>query len=380
MHIGINLLYLLPGIVGGTQTYAEELLFALSTLDGENCYTLFVNEECRDLPLPDNDNFKRLVCPVRASSRAARYRYEQMVLPRLVKREGCDILHSLGYVGPLHLSAPCRHLVTIHDLNYLAFQQAMSLQKRLLLGFFVRQTANRAHHIIAVSHFSKDQIVQHLDIPPNKITVIHEAHKRRTASQEDTDTIIARYGIRTPYIIAFSSLSLNKNIPRLIEAFKLLSATHPHQLVLLGHIPPSTDLRQQVAGMGLNERVVFTGYAPDSHVHQLLGNADLFAFPSWYEGFGLPILEAQRLGVVVASSKAASLPEVAGNGAFFFDPYSVQEMVMAISRCLTDTRLRAALKERGRLNAGRFSWQRAAEETFKVYENIYATKGHPACP
>ena len=219
MQVGINLLYLLPGVVGGTQTYAQELLRALAKQRETHEYFLFVNEESRDLPLPSAPNFQRVICPVRAHSRSARYRYEQLALPHQLKSCHLDVVHSLGYVGPRR--SPCKHVVTIHDLNYRAFKGAMRADKRVVLGFFVRQTARHADHIIAVSQFSKEQIVQHLHIRADKISVVHEAAKTSGEAQGEGEpqAILEDYGVCSPYITAFSSLSLNKNMPRLLAAF-----------------------------------------------------------------------------------------------------------------------------------------------------------------
>ena len=370
MHIAINLLYLLPGIVGGTQIYAEELLGALAALDSANSYTLFVNEESRDLSLPKAPNFRRVICPVHAASRSARYRYEQVIFPRQLQAEGFDVLHSLGYVGPLF--TPCKHVVTIHDLNYIAFKGAMSQQKRAALGFFVAGTARRADHIITDSRFSHDQMLAHLKIPPSKITIIHLSDKPRAlpADMNDNGAILAEYGLRAPYLTAFSSLNMNKNIPRLLEAFAHIAGEFPHQLLLIGHVPPEADLMRQAAQLGVAERIVCTGYAPDAHIPPLIQQASLFVFPSWYEGFGLPVLEAQRLGAPVACSNAASLPEVAGNGALFFDPYDPLDMAQTMRTCLMDAALRRELGAKGLANVKRFAWSRTAQETLRVYERV----------
>lgn len=370
MRIGINLLYLLPGVVGGTQTYAQELLRALANRHDPHEYLLFVNEEARDLPLPSSPDFERVVCPVRAHSRSARYQYEQFALPRQLKHRELDVLHSLGYVGPLH--APCRHVVTIHDLNYRAFKGAMRADKRVVLGFFVRQTAHHADHIIAVSQFSKEQIVQHLQVRPNKVTVVHEAARQpeQTHSPEEQNAILCSHGLNAPYVVAFSSQSLNKNIPRLLAAFAQLAPENPHNLVLIGHVPSEADVSRNIARLGLSGRVVCTGYLPDAHIPVLLRHADLFVFPSWYEGFGLPALEAQLAGVPVACSNAASLPEVAGEGAVYFDPVAVEDIARALRQCLNDPVLRARLREQGTVNASRFSWEQAAQDTLEVYAQI----------
>ena len=370
MRIGINLLYLLPGIVGGTQTYAQELLRALELRHEPHHFLLFVNEEARNLPLPSASNFERIVCPVRAHSRLARYRYEQLELPRHLKHRQLDVLHSLGYVGPIH--APCRHVVTIHDLNYRAFKGAMRADKRALLGFFVRQTAHHADHIIAVSEFSKEQIAQHLHIRAGKITVVHEAAKKppETLTPDEQRALLDNYGLNAPYLVAFSSLSLNKNISRLLAAFARLAPTVPHNLVLIGHVPPEAHVTRDITRLSLEGRVICTGYVPDAHIPVLLRHADLFVFPSWYEGFGLPAVEAQIAGVPVACSHAASLPEVAGEGAAYFDPASVEDMARALRECLNDSSLRDRLRTQGAANARRFSWEQAAQQTLQVYAQI----------
>lgn len=371
MRIGINLLYLLPGIVGGTQTYAQELLCALAEVDTKHDYLLYVNRESEALPLPDatSARFQRVVCPVNATSRRARYQYEQLDFPRRCRADGIALLHSLGYIGPLF--PPCRHVVSIHDLNYIGHRQNMPWQRRLPLQFFVRQVARRCQHVIAVSEFSRRQIVADTRVPLEKVTTIHEAGRPPHPEARASETL-SQYGLEAPYILAFTSLSAHKNIARLLEAFALIRQECSHRLALVGHLPPDSDLQSQIQQLGLRERIVVTGYVPDAHIMPLLQNADLFVFPSWYEGFGLPILDAQQAGVPIASSNAASLPEVAGEGALFFDPYSTAEMARTMLRCVQDSTLRTDLCHKGTANLSRFSWQRAAQETLAVYEQVLA--------
>lgn len=181
------------------------------------------------------------------------------------------------------------------------------------------------------------------------------------------DEIAARYGVTGPYLLAFGSLSGNKNIPSLIRAFAGIREQVQHTLLLVGHMTPGPDLQAEIAALGVGDRIKITGYVPDAHVMPLLEGADLFVFPSLYEGFGLPILEAQMAGVAVASSTAASLPEVAGDGAALFDPLSVDDMSRVLQDCLLDPGRRAALIEKGRANVARFSWERTAAETLDCY-------------
>ena len=365
MHIGLNLLFIIPGENGGTQVYSESLMRALAALDTENTYTVFLSEEGAALALPDQPNFSKIICPVRAVRREARYLYEQTVFPRLLRGFKLDILHSLGYVCPL--LPPCRSVVTIHDLNYLTPWHGMSRAKRVSLSWFVGQSARRADAIITVSEFSKAEIRQHLRVPASKITVTFEGPREEGApAPGDWAEIAGRYQIKAPYLMAFGSVTGNKNLGRLVRAFAQIQAETPQTLLLVGRAV-SAELQEEISALGLESRVQVTGYVPDSAVMPLLTHADLFVFPSLYEGFGLPVLEAQRAGTAVACSSAASLPEVAGDGAEFFDPRSREEMSRVLLRCLRDPALRAAMVERGYKNVAQFSWARTAAATLECY-------------
>ena len=369
MRIGLNLLYIIPGENGGTQTYAESLIRALAALNTGDDFTVFVSEEGRSLALPEQPNFRKVVCPVHAARREARYVYEQMVFPRLLAGYGLDVLHSLGYVCPLR--APCRSVVTIHDLNYLTPWHGMSRVKRLFLGGFVRQSARHADAVLTVSHFSKGEIQRRLHVPEAKITVTWEGPREPSSLPPGAwDGLAARYGIAEPYLLAFGSLSGNKNIARLIRAFAGIGSKVPHTLLLVGHLTPGAEMEAEIEALGIEGRIKITGYVPDADVMPLLEHADLFAFPSLYEGFGLPVLEAQMAGVAVACSAAASLPEVAGDGATLFDPLSVDDMARVLRECLSDPARRAALVEKGRANVARFSWERTARATLEVYQKV----------
>jgi glycosyltransferase involved in cell wall biosynthesis len=370
MRIGINLLYLLPGIVGGTELYAVSLLSTLAANDPNNQYFVFINRESAGLDLPRASNFHTVACPINASNRLIRYLWEQTILPWQLLYFQIDLVHSLGYVGPVVV--PCESVVTIPDMNSVALKSSLPKSKSLLLALFVRLAAKFSTHILTLSEFSKTEIIKYLAVDECKITVTHAAPRANMTEAVGWIELKAQYGIEKPYIVAFSSLTLHKNIPRLINAFGRICNVIPSTLVLLGHMPPNVDLTSQISEASLEQRVILTGFVPDNHVLPLLSNADMFIFPSWYEGFGLPILEAHQVGVAVASSNAGSLPEVAGAGAIFFDPFLVQEMAQAIVRCLTDSTLRMTLISRGYENLSRFSWDKTAKKTLAVYEAVYS--------
>jgi glycosyltransferase involved in cell wall biosynthesis len=368
MKIGINLLYLLPGVVGGTETYAAGLLRGLAEIDGQNEYCVFVNRESESWPLPQAANFTRIVCPVRAAGRVARYLFEQTRLPRLLARERIDVVHSLGYVGPL--LAPCPSVVTIPDLNYIALKHVMPGARRTALRFFSIQSSRRATRVITISHFSKGEICRTIKLDPGKVTVTHLAAMRSGVlnGSEPWGDISRRYRIQAPYVVAFGGRTLNKNIPHLIRSFARVMEAFPHSLVLIGHLPTDVDLSAETPEM--RDRITTTGHVPEEHIMPLLSHAELFVLPSLYEGFGLPLLEAQQAEVAVACSTAGSLPEVGGDGAVYFDPTSVEATADAIRRCLGDPELRSQLILKGRENLARFSWEKTARETLALYRDV----------
>lgn len=379
MRIAINLLYLIPGVVGGTETYAAGLLAGLSEVGGDHEFLVYVNRESASWPLPPAAKIRRVVCPVAASNQVRRYAFEQAVLPRLLRKHRVDLVHSLGYVSPL--ATPCPRVVTIPDLNYLAWGRQMPRVRSLALRFFVRRSALRARCVITISEFSRQQIVNAFGLAASRVVVTPLAVKRgpgpdttAPGSQAGTGDAGGR-----PYIVAFSSTTPNKNIPNLLRAFALARERHriPHRLVLVGHSPADSQAAAEAVAK-LDGDVHFTGYLDDDELWKVLTGADLLAFPSLYEGFGLPLLEAMSRGVPVVCSNRASLPEVAGDAAVFFDPHSVPDMAEKLGRVALDAELRAELVRRGYTNAARFSWEATARKTLEVYREAVQPRGAAA--
>jgi glycosyltransferase involved in cell wall biosynthesis len=368
MVIGINLCYLLPEVVGGTEVYAAGLLRGLAEKDPPFEYAVFVNRESARWPIPADPRFKRVVCPVTAGHRGRRYLFEQFRLPGMLKRHRVDLVHSLGYVGPLR--TPCPSIVTIPDLNFVALKDTLPFRKRAGLRFFSTQAARRARHILTISEFSKSEIVRFLKIEPRSVTVSYLGPRLAGTADPPPDPadVLGRYRLAKPYLVAFGGGWFHKNIGRLLKAFEILKDEFPHTFVIVGRTAPDAEIDR--AAQALGKRLLATGFVPEAHILPLLGQADLFVLPSLYEGFGLPVLEAQQAGVAVACSKAASLPEIAGNGAVYFDPASVEAMVSVIRRCLSDGEFRAGLRLLGQENVRRFSWERTAEVTLDVYRRV----------
>jgi glycosyltransferase involved in cell wall biosynthesis len=370
MRIALNLLYLIPGLAGGTHTYAVSLIRALAQIDRSNEYYIFLNTESMALGLDLPANFHKVFCPVRGRARLLRYGWEQIILPIQLKARGIHVVHSLGYVGPL--ASPCPAVVTIPDLNFIALRENMPFARRIALRFFSTQSGLRSGRVITISEFSKADLARRLQLEPAKISVIHLGSREAGAGNRNTSwrQLKCEYGIRQPYIAAFGG-ARHKNTSRLIEAFASLSDTFPHQLVIIGHLSAGAELEKAKNEGRLAGRLITTGFVPEQDVMPLLGHADLFVMPSLYEGFGLPVLEAQQAGVPVVCSSAASLPEVGGEGALYFDPASTEDMAAALRRSLGDADLRARMARAGTKNLRRFSWAATARQTLGVYTDLH---------
>jgi glycosyltransferase involved in cell wall biosynthesis len=359
--IGLNLLYMLPGVVGGTETYAAGLISGLARIDGSDEFVVFVNLESADWPLPEDPRFRRVVCPVRASSRMARYRYEQFRLPARALAAGVQLLHSLGYVAPLRLHCPS--VVTVHDVHHLAYGPVGEWPRRLLLDHMVRRSVRGAAAVISDSRYMRDAVAQAYHVRADAIDVVSLAPNPGLNGSAD------RPGPRavplpdgSPYLLAFGGVAPNKNLGRLLQAFEVARDRYgvSQRLVIVGRLPSS--LRPQDT-----PGVTATGYLAEAELAGMLRKADALVFPSLYEGFGLPVLEAMAAGVPVDSSNAAAVPEVAGDAALYFDPLDVEQMASQLARLAGDESLRRELSARGRVRAAAFSWERAARETLAIY-------------
>jgi glycosyltransferase involved in cell wall biosynthesis len=369
------LLYLIPGIVGGTETYGISLLNSLSNIDKSNEYFIFVNEESRCLPLPDAPNIHRIVCKFHATNRMVRYFWEQIILPQQLRFYRIDLVHSLGYVGPL--KCHCQSIVTIPDLNFIKIKDVLPNHKQRALEYFTINSARRATYVITISNNSKKEIIEYLGVPPEKVIVTHlgAGWTPMAFPKGEVDYIRNKYSLVYPFVVAFGGGSAHKNITKMIEAFLIACHNFPHRLVLVGHLSPDVLFKINALGPDLAKRINSIGYVPKEHIGPILSLADLFVLASLYEGFGMTVLEAQSAGVAVACSTSGSLLEVAGDGAAYFDPLRVEDMAQVIRRCLTDKLLCTKLVELGRRNLGRFSWDKTAQMTLEVYNKVFDTEG-----
>ncbi len=362
---------MIPGVVGGTETYARGLLEGLKQLQPDYDFIIFLNREAAEMGLNDSPRFRSVVCPVTATNRKARYYFEQAKLGSYIRSHKIDLLHSLGYTSPLFLSCPT--VVSVPDLNFKGFGNLMSFSRRAMLNMFVRQAILRSEKVITISEFSRQQVLKAYKIPPENVVVTHLAvalDHIETRTEGQIGNTLQLLGVKPPYIVAFSSTTPNKNLSRLVDAFSLLKKSKKveEKLVLIGHKP---EVGQDIDSLG--DDIIWVGYLERQQVFDVLRNASCLVFPSFYEGFGLPVLEAMASGVPVVCSRAASLPEVAGNAAVFFDPFSVDDMAERITSVALDPQLRQELRKKGFKNLERFSWRKTAAETVAVYDELLRT-------
>jgi glycosyltransferase involved in cell wall biosynthesis len=284
-----------------------------------------------------------------------------------------DLLFVPAHVLPL--IRPRRTLVTIHDLGYRAFPQAHPARQRRYLELSTRWNARVATHVIADSLATRDAILQSYRVAPEKITVVHPGYDARLAPVIDPQSLLQvrrRYDIPGDYVLFVGRLQPRKNLGRLVEAFASIADQHPGlSLVLAGPrgwlVEP---IASQVQAMGLDQRVLFPGYVAEEDKAALISGARVFAYPSLYEGFGFPVLEAQACGTPLLASTTSSLPEVTGEGGWLVDPLSTEAIADGLDRLLTDTALRERLVNLGYQNLARFSWSQAAQAVNSVIEGL----------
>lgn len=371
MRIGVNALYLLPGVVGGTETYLRNLLRHLAVIDQTNEYILFTNRECHGTFGTLPANFRDVLCTIRATSRPKRIFWEQLILPLQLKQHKIDLLFSPGFTAPWAL--PCRSVVTIHDMIWWHYPENFSRPARLALRLLIPSAAKKADRIIAPSKSTKDEVIRRLGIDRNRISVVYEAPSEgamKVSNESLIEELLGRLGITRDFILCVSHLAPHKNLQRLIQGFELLWEQYGRRekLVLVG-IP----WRSAGETMGIIERralqgkIVVTGWVEQKDLWTLYSAARLFVYPSLMEGFGLPVLEAMACGAPVAASNTSSIPEVAGDAALLFDPLNVEAMAGAMGRVLNDPNLQAAMVKKGYQRIKDFSWETAAWETLEVF-------------
>lgn len=343
----------------GTEQYTARLLEALVRLPTAHRLTLYFNQPPIPMPAwPPHVTVREMPFP--------RF-WTHLRLSWEMARRPPDLLFVPAHVLPL--VRPRRTVVTIHDLGYLYFPQAHPPLRRLELHLSTLWNARVADRVIAVSRATKDDLVRRYRIPAERIRVVYHGVEERFRPTPDP-AVPARYGLPARYFLYLGAIHPRKNLERLLEAYAGLPKEAP-PLVLAGLRGWYFErIFSAIAALGLGKRVLLPGYIADEDVPAVLSAALALVYPSLYEGFGLPALEAMACATPVIASATSSLPEVVGEAGLLVDPLSVEELRTAMARLLADDGLREELGRRGRERARSFTWERCAQETLEVLEEV----------
>ena len=354
----------------GIGTYIRNLLRHLSRIDHDTEYVLLSLPRDIDTPATLGANFRAV-----AQSSPNYSIREQVYVPWALWREKPDVFHAPHYVLPPAVS--CRSVVTIHDCIHLRFPQYLPSRAAYLYArASMWAAAHRSTRILTVSEASKRDILHYFDVPPDKIDVVYNALDERLSTAPDDDAIARvrqRYQLDHGFILYAGNIKPHKNLVRLIEAFDGLRRDGFDDLTLLiigDEISKWPALRHAVHAHKLHKHVRFLGFLSDDTLAALYRMAAVFVFPSLYEGFGLPPLEAMASGTPVVTSNVSSLPEVAGDAAVLVDPTDTIDIKEGIKRILTDPGLRERLQARGLARAREFSWEHSVRRTRQIYQDV----------
>ena len=377
MKIGINVLYLLPGRVGGSETYIRNLIKWLPIVGHENEYLVFINEESIGVFDPTAPGVTIIPCPVRALNRPRRILWEQFGLPAQVQRRGIDILLSAGMTAPFR--CPATSVLMLYDLQHINQPGNFPWYYLLFLRSLIYGSAKSADGVLTLSHQVKSDIIRSYHISPDRIEVTHLAvdHDAFTLhGPPDTGTVKTRYGLPDRFILYAASSLPHKNHERLFQAFRQVRDRIPGlKLVLTGARDKGGEtLLRKIQMMGLGQDVLLLGWLPFEDVPSIYRASEAFVFPTLHEGFGLPVLEAMACGIPVVCSKIEPLLEVAGDAALFVDPLSPEEIAAAVIKVVTDAPTREHLIGKGLARSNEFTWEATAKKTLAFLTTIAAEK------
>ena len=358
----------------GVGVYAVNLIHALVIADRRNRYTIVIQDDENAFDDIVEPNVKILKYPARIFRKFFfRLFLEQIVFPYLTIRFKIDVIHSLHYSFPL-ITFGCKRIVTVHDMTFFMFPEVHERFKIYYFRFFILMAARTAHAIITDSESTRRDFIARTDATPGRVTTVllgkQDDHSDNTAVVNSP--VRRKLGISDDYILFIGTVEPRKNLFRLILAFARLSSQKTAwQLVIIGQkgwgYHPVFQLIQELE---IADNVIFTGYVGEDEKLHLLQHATVFVYPSLYEGFGLPLLEALSMGVPAITSNISSLPEVAGSGAIQVDPYDTSAIYEALRELLSDKKMRTELAVKAKAQSRMFCWQKTAEKTIQVYEAV----------
>ncbi|HER24650.1 MAG TPA: glycosyltransferase family 1 protein [Candidatus Atribacteria bacterium] len=370
MRIAIDLITI-TGKNAGLQSYAKQLVEGIAKVDKKNEYILLINSRAKKLFTINQPNFKNIF--IHTPKRFIGI-WEQIYFPFIQFLKEVDLLHSP--VSAVPIVAPCKTVLTIHDLTFKIYPKTMQWWDRFYWNFFITQGVKRVERIITDSISTKKDLIKYYNIQKNKVSVIPlccSSQYYMSSNEFFLNEIKQKYNINKPYILFVGTLEPRKNISILLKAFNIAKQKGKlkHSLVIVGRKGwLFDDIFQIVKNLRMENDVIFTGFVPDEDLPSLYHGSDLFVYPSIYEGFGLPPLEAMACGTPVIASNSSSLPEVVGDAGILIDPKDVNAFASVIVRVLNKEELKIEFAKKGKLWAQRFTTEKMAYQTIKVYKKI----------
>ncbi|MFB0536593.1 MAG: glycosyltransferase family 4 protein [Anaerolineae bacterium] len=389
MRIGINAFYL-GAVTTGSGQYINHLIRQLTQLGDKNEYVLIKDTGCRIQNTNHSPSPFCILHPVPTpfdsiSENLAKLWFEQVSFPRTCLRQGVELAHVPYFASPLFPTTPT--VVTVHDLIPMLLPAYRGSILVRLYTLLVAVAARKANIVLTDSEASKWDIVHLLDIPAERVRVIYLAVENIYQPVLDEHRLTEtrrKYGLPESYLLYLGGFDQRKNVPTLLKVFAQLAKDSRSFLVVAGRLPEYgldlaiqakrsdffPDPRPIVQELGIGERVVFTGWVPEEDKPALYSGARALVFPSLYEGFGLPPLEALACGTPVIASNRGSLPEIVGDGGLLLEPDDVEGLAAAMEKLLADDDLWTDLRQKGLAHAARFSWEKTARETLAVYQEV----------
>lgn len=375
-RIGIDARLFGTAMAVGIGRYTEELIRHLIELDKDNQYHIFLSKSAAtNFPIYSPNLSKTGVD-------FSHYSYsEQFKYPAILKRARLDLIHYTNFNSPVFFTKT-PSVVTIHDLTLWFFpgRGQKSWFRRMIYRFVIKKTCQNAKRIIAITKNTKQDIIRLLGVNPEKITVIYEAVPKNykvISNDQKIKKIKHKFNISKPYVMYVGQWRDHKNIVRMIRAFSLLRRRYniDYQLVMVGKVDDKyPQIKATIKELELTDQVVFMGYVPDFELPYVYNGAEFFVWPSLYEGFGLPPLEAMACGTPVVSSNASCMPEVLGDAAYYFNPLNVESIAKSMADMSGSYSLKREFRLKGLRQARKYSFEQSAKQTYKIYKQALNDK------